>query len=119
MARVLIVDDARFMRRVVADVLVAAGHEIAGEATDGSEVLEQFDALRPDVVTLDITMPDRDGLDVLRELMERHPDARIVMCSAVGQEPKVIEAMRLGARDYVVKPFRAERLAEAVAAALT
>lgn len=118
MARVLIVDDARFMRRVVADVLIAAGHEIAGEAADGTEVLAQFEALHPDVVTLDITMPDRDGLDVLRELMKRHPDARIVMCSAVGQEPKVIEAMRLGARDYVVKPFRADRLAEAVTAAL-
>lgn len=118
MARVLIVDDARFMRRVVADVLTAAGHEVAGEADDGTKVLDSFRELRPDVVTLDITMPGKDGLEVLRELLGQEPEARIVMCTAVGQEPKVMEAMRIGARDYVVKPFRAERLAEAIDAAL-
>lgn len=118
MARVLIVDDARFMRRVVAEVLSAAGHEVAGEADDGNQVLDRFRELQPDVVTLDITMPGKDGIDVLRELLDEHPDARIVMCTAVGQEPKVIEAMRIGARDYVVKPFRAERLTEAIEAAL-
>lgn len=118
MARVLIVDDARFMRRVVADVLRGAGHEVAGEADDGTQVLERFRELQPDVVTLDVTMPGRDGIEVLRELLAEHPEARIVMCTAVGQEPKVIEAMRIGARDYVVKPFRPERLAAAVEAAL-
>jgi len=118
MARILIVDDALFMRRVVADVVVAAGHVVAGEAHDGTQVLDRFNELRPDVVTLDITMPGKDGIQVLRELLDEHPDARIVMCSAVGQEPKVIEAMRLGARDYVVKPFRAERLTEAIESAL-
>lgn len=118
MARVLIVDDARFMRRVVADVVSAAGHEVAGEAHDGTLVLERYRELRPDVVTLDVTMPGKDGLTVLRELLEEHPDARVVMCTAVGQEPKVMEAMRIGAREYVLKPFRAERLEQAIAVAL-
>lgn len=118
MARILIVDDARFMRRVVAEALVEAGHEIAGEAEDGPNALEQFGALLPDLVTLDVTMPGKDGIDVLRELLEEHPGARVVMCSAIGQEPKILEAMQLGAREYVVKPFDADRLRAAVSAAL-
>jgi two-component system chemotaxis response regulator CheY len=118
MARVLVVDDAAFMRKVLADALKGGGHEIVGEAADGNEALTRYQELRPELTTLDITMPEKDGLATLRELMALDPSARVVICSALGQEAKVIEALRLGARDFVVKPFDAERLLGAVAKAL-
>jgi two-component system chemotaxis response regulator CheY len=118
MARILVVDDAAFMRKVLSDALTAGGHEVAGEAADGNEALERFPDVRPDLTTLDITMPDKDGLATLRELMTLDPDARVVIVSALGQESKVLEAIKLGARDFVVKPFDAERLLGAVEKAL-
>jgi len=118
MARVLVVDDAAFMRKVLADALRGGGHEIVGEAADGNEALARYQELRPELTTLDITMPEKDGLATLKELIALDPTARVIICSALGQEGKVIEALRLGARDFVVKPFDAERLLGAVSKAL-
>jgi two-component system chemotaxis response regulator CheY len=118
MARVLVVDDAAFMRKVLSDALVAGGHEVIGEAGDGDAAVAAFQELRPELVTLDITMPHKDGLATLRELTELDPGVRVVICSALGQEAKVIEALKLGARDFVVKPFDIERLLGAVAKAV-
>jgi two-component system, chemotaxis family, chemotaxis protein CheY len=118
MARILVVDDSAFMRKVIGDALVAGGHEVAGEAEDGAEAVEQFQRLRPDLTTLDITMPGKDGLTTLAEIMALDPQARVVMCSASGQEPKVIESIKLGAKDFVVKPLQPGRLLRAVSHAL-
>jgi two-component system chemotaxis response regulator CheY len=114
MARILVVDDAAFMRRMVIDVLESGGHEVVGEAGNGNEALERFRALTPDVTTLDITMPEKDGLTALREIMAADPGARVVMCSALSQESKVLEAVRSGARDFIAKPFQAQRVLAAV-----
>jgi two-component system chemotaxis response regulator CheY len=118
MARVLVVDDAAFMRKMVGDALTSGGHEIVGEAGDGAEAVARYQELRPEVTTLDITMPEKDGLAALREIIELDPDARVVICSALGQESKVLESIKLGARDFVVKPFKADRVLGAVAKAL-
>ena len=118
MARVLVVDDAAFMRKVVGDALTKGGHEIVGEAGNGVEAIARFQELKPEIMTLDITMPEKDGLAALKDIMELEPSARVIMCSALGQESKVLESIKLGARDFVVKPFQAERVQEAVAKAL-
>jgi two-component system chemotaxis response regulator CheY len=118
MARVLVVDDAAFMRRVVSDALASGGHDVIGEAENGSEAIRRFAELRPELTMLDITMPEKDGLQALAEIMTLDPGARVLMCSALGQESKVIESIKLGARDFVVKPFAPERLLEAVGKAL-
>ena len=118
MARVLIVDDAAFMRKMLSDVLAKAGHEVVGEGANGTEAVAQYQSLRPDIMTLDITMPEKDGISALKEIIELDPSARVIMCSALGQESKVLESIKLGARDFVVKPFQAERVQEAVAKAL-
>jgi two-component system chemotaxis response regulator CheY len=114
MATVLVVDDALFMRKVISDAVVAGGHEVVGEATNGREAVDRFKELRPDVTTLDITMPEQDGLAALREIIALDPAARVVMCSALGQERKVLEAMKAGAKYFVVKPFEETRLIAAV-----
>ncbi|WP_028068072.1 response regulator [Solirubrobacter soli] len=118
MARVLVVDDAAFMRKMVSDALSKAGHEVIGEACNGAEAVESFRALKPELTTLDITMPEKDGLQALGEIMTLDPTARVIMCSALGQESKVLESIKLGARDFVVKPFQPARVQEAVAKAL-
>ena len=118
MARVLVVDDAAFMRKMVSDALTKGGHEVVGEAGNGVEAVARYQELRPEVTTLDITMPEKDGLSALREIIAFDPAARVVMCSALGQESKVLESIKLGARDFVVKPFQAERVLEAVGKAL-
>jgi two-component system, chemotaxis family, chemotaxis protein CheY len=118
MARVLVVDDAAFMRKVLTDALVAGGHEVVGEAGDGDAAIAAFRELAPELVTLDITMPQKDGLETLRELIELDPEARVVICSALGQETKVLDAIKAGAKDFVVKPFERERLLGAVEKAL-
>jgi two-component system chemotaxis response regulator CheY len=114
MASVLVVDDALFMRRVVTDAIVAGGHEVVGEASNGVEAVDRFKELRPDVTTLDITMPEKDGLAALRDIIAFDPAARVVMCSALGQESKVLEAMKAGAKYFVVKPIDESRLIAAV-----
>jgi two-component system, chemotaxis family, chemotaxis protein CheY len=118
MARVLVVDDAAFMRKMVSDALVKGGHEVIGEAGNGVEAVAQFQALHPDLMTLDITMPEKDGLAALADIMAADPSAKVVMCSALGQESKVLEAIKLGAKDFVVKPFQPDRVIEAVGKAL-
>ncbi len=118
MARILVVDDAAFMRKMVSDALTKGGHEVVGEAGNGTEAVTRFQELKPELTTLDITMPEKDGLTALREIIEHRPRARVIMCSALGQESKVLESIKLGARDFVVKPFQAERVLEAVGKAL-
>ena len=118
MARVLVVDDAAFMRKMVSDALAKGGHEVIGQAGNGVEAIAQFRELRPDLMTLDITMPEKDGLETLRDVMELDPGAKVIMCSALGQESKVLESIKAGARDFVVKPFQPERVLEAVGKAL-
>ena len=110
MAGVMIVDDASFMRRVIRKIIESDGHEVAGEATDGTDAIEKYEALRPDLVTMDIVMPRCSGINALQEIILRHPDARIVMCSALGQEGLVEESLRAGARDFIVKPFRRQEV---------
>jgi two-component system chemotaxis response regulator CheY len=114
MARILVVDDAAFMRRMVSDVLTSGGHEVVGEAADGNEAVERYKELRPDVMTLDITMPEKDGLTALRELIAIDPGATVVMCSALGQESKVLEAVKAGAKDFIAKPFEPQRVLTAI-----
>jgi two-component system chemotaxis response regulator CheY len=118
MARVLVVDDAAFMRKMVSDALTKGGHEVVGEAGNGVEAISQFQALKPDLMTLDITMPEKDGLAALADIMAADPSAKVVMCSALGQESKVLEAIKLGAKDFVVKPFQPDRVIDAVGKAL-
>ena len=118
MARVLVVDDAAFMRKMVTDALTKGGHEVVGEAGNGVEALVQYRELKPDLTTLDITMPEKDGISALKEIIELDPTAKVVMCSALGQESKVLESIKLGAKDFVVKPFQADRVIEAVGKAL-
>ena len=118
MARVLVVDDAAFMRKLLGDALASGGHEVVGQAANGDEAVARFQELRPELTTLDITMPEKDGITALREILALDPTARVVMCSALGQEAKVLESIKLGAKDFVVKPFQAPRVLEAVEKAL-
>jgi two-component system chemotaxis response regulator CheY len=106
------------MRKMVSDALTKGGHEVVGEAGNGIEALSQFQALKPDLMTLDITMPEKDGLAALADIMAADPSAKVVMCSALGQESKVLEAIKLGAKDFVVKPFQPDRVIDAVGKAL-
>jgi two-component system, chemotaxis family, chemotaxis protein CheY len=118
MARILVVDDAAFMRKMVGDALTKGGHEVVGEAANGQEAIARFQELKPELMTLDITMPEKDGLSALKEIVQLDPTARVIMCSALGQESKVLESIKLGAKDFVVKPFQPARVLEAVAKAL-
>jgi two-component system chemotaxis response regulator CheY len=118
MARVLVVDDEVFMRKMVSDALSKGGHEVVGEAANGQDAVQQFQSLKPEVTTLDITMPEMDGISALKAILEVDPGARVVMCSALGQESKVLESIKAGARDFVVKPFQPDRVLEAVGKAL-
>jgi two-component system chemotaxis response regulator CheY len=112
--KVLIVDDAAFMRMMIKNVLSQNGYEIAGEASNGQEALALYDKTKPDLVTLDITMPEMDGIQTLKELLNRDSSANVIMVTAMGQQQLVIEAIQLGAKDFVVKPFQPDRLLEAV-----
>jgi two-component system chemotaxis response regulator CheY len=118
MARILVVDDAAFMRKMVGDALTKGGHEVVGEAANGQEAIARFQELKPELMTLDITMPEKDGLAALKEIVQLDPTALVIMCSALGQESKVLESIKLGAKDFVVKPFQPARVLEAVAKAL-
>jgi two-component system, chemotaxis family, chemotaxis protein CheY len=111
---VLICDDAIFMRRMLRDVLKQAGFEVVGEAQTGAEAVDRYRELKPDLVTMDIIMPDMGGIDAVRAIVQEYPEAKILMCSAMGQQALVIEAIQAGARDFVVKPFQPSRVLEAV-----
>ena len=112
--RVLVVDDLEFMRDVIRDILEEAGIEVAGEAGDGKSGIRSYAAIRPDVVLMDITMPIMDGLRALKMLRSIDPRAIVVMCSSLGQQEYIIRAVQLGARDFIVKPFKPERVVSAV-----
>lgn len=114
MAAVLIVDDTLFMRASIRQMLEANGHSVAGEAANGVEAIEKFAAIKPDVILMDITMPDMDGLEALRRIKEIDPKAKVVMCTAMGQQAMVARAVELGAQQFIVKPFQAERLMAAI-----
>jgi two-component system, chemotaxis family, chemotaxis protein CheY len=111
---VLICDDAIFMRTMVGDILTQAGYDVVGEAETGLQAVERFKELRPDLVTMDIVMPDMGGIDAVREIVKVDPGAKVLMCSAMGQQALVVEAIQAGAKDFVVKPFQPSRVLEAV-----
>ena len=111
---ILIVDDAAFMRMMLKDILTKNGYNVIGEAENGKVALSKYTELKPDLVTLDITMPDMDGLTALKELKKIDTNANIVMCSAMGQQAMVIEAIQGGAKDFIVKPFQPDRVLEAI-----
>lgn len=119
MANILVVDDAAFMRMMLKDILSKAGHTVVGEAINGRDALEKYKELKPDLVTMDITMPDVDGLQGIKDIKSFDASAKVVMCSAMGQQSMVIEAIQSGAKDFIVKPFQAERVSEAVNKALS
>jgi len=111
---VLICDDAVFMRTMVGDILQKAGFEVVGEAETGVQAIEKYRQLKPDLVTMDIVMPELGGIDAVREICKQDPGARVLMCSAMGQQALVVEAIQAGAKDFVVKPFVPSRVLEAV-----
>ena len=118
MARILVADDASFMRQMIREIVEAEGFEVCGEASDGIEAIEEYRRLHPDIVTMDIVMPRKSGIDAVRGIIEIDASACIVMCSALGQEALVDEAMQAGAKDFIVKPFKPECVIETIRKAL-
>lgn len=114
MARILIVDDAAFMRMMIKDILEKNGFEVVGEANNGIKAVELYKKEKPDIVTMDITMPDMDGIEAVKAIKEFDPAAKVIMCSAMGQQTMVMDAIRAGARDFIVKPFQPDRVLEAI-----
>lgn len=112
--RILVVDDAAFMRMMIRDILTKNGYEVCGEANDGAQAIEKFKELHPDLVTMDITMPEMDGIVALKEIKKIDPNSKVIMCSAMGQQAMVIDAIQAGAKDFIVKPFQADRVIEAI-----
>jgi two-component system chemotaxis response regulator CheY len=112
--KILVVDDAAFMRMMIKEILSKNGFDVVGEAQDGREAVTKFKDLNPDLVTLDITMPELDGLGALKEIRAFDPNAKVIMCSAMGQQAMVIDAIQAGAKDFIVKPFQADRVLEAI-----
>ena len=111
---ILICDDAAFMRMMIKDILTKNGYNIAGEAENGMVAVEKYNEVKPDLVLMDITMPEMDGIQALKKIRANDPNAIVIMCSAMGQQAMVIEAIQSGAKDFIVKPFQAERVLEAV-----
>ena len=119
MSKVLIVDDAAFMRMVLSGILKKNGYEIIGEAANGKEALDKYKELHPDIVTLDITMPDIDGLQALKSIIAYDNHAKVVVCSAMGQQGMVLDAIKSGAKDFIVKPFQENRVLESLQKAIS
>ena len=117
--KILIVDDAAFMRMMLKDIINKNGFEVIGEAENGAVAVQKYNELNPDLVIMDITMPEMDGIQAVREIRKTNPQARIIMCSAMGQQAMVIDAIQSGAKDFVVKPFQADRVIEAITKALS
>ena len=111
---ILICDDAAFMRMMIKDILTKNGYNIAGEAENGAKAVERYAEVKPDLVLMDITMPEMDGIAALKKIKELDPNASVIMCSAMGQQAMVIESIQSGAKDFIVKPFQADRVIEAV-----
>ncbi|WHX42455.1 response regulator [Mesobacillus sp. AQ2] len=118
MARILIVDDAKFMRITLTNILRKANHEIVGEAENGREAVILYRELKPDLVTMDITMPEMSGLDAVKEIKKDFKDAKIIMCSAMGQQKMVVDAIEAGAKDFIVKPFDDSQVVDSVSRVL-
>ncbi|WAH36408.1 response regulator [Alicyclobacillus dauci] len=115
MAKIMVVDDAAFMRMMLKNLLTEGGHEVVAEAGNGREAVQLYEAHRPDVVTMDITMPEMDGLEAVKAIMALDPNAKVVMCSAMGQQDMVIDAIKSGAKSFLVKPFQKEKVLEEIA----
>ena len=111
---ILICDDAAFMRMMIKDILTKNGYNVAGEAENGAKAVEKYNELKPDLVLMDITMPEIDGIQALKNIKASDAGAQVIMCSAMGQQAMVIEAIQAGAKDFIVKPFQADRVLEAV-----
>ena len=111
---ILICDDAAFMRMMIKDILTKNGYTVVGEAENGAKAVEKYAELKPDLVLMDITMPEMDGIQALKKIKEADPSATVLMCSAMGQQAMVIESIQSGAKDFIVKPFQADRVLEAV-----
>ena len=111
---ILICDDAAFMRMMIKDILTKNGYTVVGEAENGAKAVEKYAELKPDLVLMDITMPEMDGIQALKKIKEADPSATVIMCSAMGQQAMVIESIQSGAKDFIVKPFQADRVLEAV-----
>ena len=109
-ARVLIADDASFMRQMIREIIEPEGYEVVGEATNGVEAIDKYKELQPDIVTMDIVMPKQSGIDAVKEILAMAPAAKVVMCSALGQESLVMEALQAGAKDFIVKPFNPDNV---------
>ncbi|MHA1340348.1 MAG: response regulator [Promethearchaeota archaeon] len=112
--KVLIVDDAKFMRTLIKNILSEEGYEIVGEADNADESIEKYKALKPDLITMDICMPNKSGIEAIKEIMRIDDQAKILVCSALGQEILIMEALKLGAKDFIVKPFKKEKLLEGI-----
>ncbi len=111
---ILICDDAAFMRMMIKDILTKNGYNVVGEAENGLKAVEKYTETKPDLVLMDITMPEMDGIQALKKIKELDPGATVIMCSAMGQQAMVIESIQAGAKDFIVKPFQADRVIEAV-----
>ncbi|MDN5342287.1 response regulator [Oceanotoga sp. DSM 15011] len=112
--KILITDDAAFMRMILKDIVTKAGYEVVGEAANGQEAVDKYKELQPDFVTMDITMPVMDGIQAIKEIKAGDSEAKIIVCSAMGQQAMVIEAIQAGAKDFIVKPFQSNRVIEAI-----
>lgn len=117
-ANIMVVDDAAFMRMMLKDILTKNGYTVVGEAENGAIAVEKYMELKPDLMLMDITMPEMDGLQAIKEIRKRDDQARVIICSAMGQQAMVVEAIQSGAKDFIVKPFQADRVIEAVTKAL-
>ncbi len=117
--KIMIVDDAAFMRMMIKDILTKNGYEVVAEAADGAQAVEKYKEHQPDLVTMDITMPEMDGIAALKEIKKINNNAKVIMCSAMGQQAMVIDAIQAGAKDFIVKPFQADRVLEAIGKTLS
>ena len=114
MAKVLIAEDTAFMRMVIKNILTDKGHEVVAEALDGEDCINKYEEFRPDIVFMDIVMPNMEGIDALKRIMEIDPDAKVIMCSSIGQQSVITEAIKLGAKDFIMKPFEVEKVLDVV-----
>jgi two-component system, chemotaxis family, chemotaxis protein CheY len=113
-ATILVVDDAKFMRLTLGNMLTSSGHTVVGEAENGAEAVKKYRELQADLVTMDITMPEMDGIEAAKKILNEYPKAKIIMCSAMGQQKIVVEAIECGAKDFIVKPFDEVRVVDAI-----
>ncbi|WP_325169601.1 response regulator [Bacillus sp. Au-Bac7] len=118
MAKILVTDDASFMRMQIKEMVTKLGHEVVGEASNGREAIKQFIYLKPDLTIMDIVMPEMTGIEAIKEIKKYSRDAKIIICSSMGQKDKVLEALKEGAIDFIVKPFNPERFNSAITKAL-